>query len=97
MGFPPGPQRRVDAEELRREVIVAQGYDRVNLCGEHKERIGKGGGRVGVIERIEETPAVRKPIMLNRYSKYLYFKSPPGAYLFEAYLRGWLNRDRGLI
>ena len=47
MGFPPGPQRRVDAEELRREVIVAQGYDRVNLCGEHKERIGKGGGGEG--------------------------------------------------
>ena len=44
MGVPPGPQRRVDAEELRREVIVAQGYDRVNLCREHKERMGKGGG-----------------------------------------------------
>ena len=77
MGVPPGPQKRVDAEELRREVI-AQGYDRVNLCGEHKERMGKRGGRGGgVIERIKETPATRKPIMLNRYSKYLYFKSPP--------------------
>ena len=76
MGVPPGPQRRVDAEELRREVIVAQGYDRVNLCREHKERMGKGG-RGGVKERIKETPAIRKPTMLNRYSKYLYFKSPP--------------------
>ena len=74
MGVPPGPQKRVDAEELGREVI-AQGYDRVNLCGEHKERMGKKGG--GVIERIKETLAIRKPIMLNRYSKYLYFKSPP--------------------
>ena len=97
MGVSPGPQRRVDAEELRREVLVAQGYDRVNLCGEHKERMGKVGRGGGGIERIEETPAIRKPIMLNRYSKYLYFKSPRGAYLFEAYLRGWLNRDRGLI
>ena len=42
MGVPPGPQKRVDAEELGREVI-AQGYDRVNLCGEHKERMGKRG------------------------------------------------------
>ena len=46
MGVPPGPQKRVDAEELRREVI-AQGYDRVNLCGEHKERMGKRGGGGG--------------------------------------------------
>ena len=77
MGVSPGPQKRVDAEELGREVI-AQGYDRVNLCGEHKERMGKRGGGVGVvIERIKETPTMRKPIMLNRYSKYLYFKSPP--------------------
>ena len=77
MGVPPGPQKRVDAEELGREVI-AQGYDRVNLCGEHKERMGKRGrGGGGGIERIKETPAIRKPIMLNRYSKYLYFKSPP--------------------
>ena len=46
MGVSPGPQKRVDAEELGREVI-AQGYDRVNLCGEHKERMGKRGGGVG--------------------------------------------------
>ena len=44
MGVPPGPQKRVDAEELGREVI-AQGYDRVNLCGEHKMGTGKEKGR----------------------------------------------------
>ena len=44
MGVPPGPQKRVDAEELGREVI-AQGYDRVNLCGEHKVgRVRRRGG-----------------------------------------------------
>ena len=48
VGVFPSPQRRDDAEELRREVIVAQGYDRVNMCGEHKERMGKGGGEGGL-------------------------------------------------
>ena len=33
---------------------------------------------------------MRNPIMLNRN------KPPRGAYLVEAYLRGWLNRDRRL-
>ena len=43
MGVPPGPQRRVDVEdlELRREVLVALGYHGVNLGGEHKKRTGR--------------------------------------------------------
>ena len=54
MGVPPGPQRRVDAEELRREVIVAQGYYRVYLFGEHKKG-WTGKRRGGIIEGIKET------------------------------------------
>ena len=39
---------------------------------------------------------MRNPILLNRYRKSS-IKSPRGAYLLKAYLRGWINRDRGLI
>ena len=46
MGVPPGPQRRVDVEdlELRREVLVALGYHGVNLGGEQRGRIGRRRG-----------------------------------------------------
>ena len=40
---------------------------------------------------------MRNPILLNRYRKSS-IKLPGGkAYLLKAYLRGWINRDRGLI
>ena len=49
-------------EELRREVIIAQGYHRVNQRGIHKI----GTGRKGIIEEINETPEIRNPILLKR-------------------------------
>ena len=46
---------------------------------------------------IKETRLMRNPILLNRYRKSS-IKLPGGeAYLLKAYLRGWINRDRGLI
>ena len=46
---------------------------------------------------IKETPLMRNPILLNRYRKSS-IKFPGGeAYLLKAYLRGWINRDGGLI
>ena len=48
MKVPPGPQRRVDVEELRREVLVLK--DTIGLtCVENKKRgrvARKGGGRI---------------------------------------------------
>ena len=45
---------------------------------------------------IKETPLMRNPVLLNRYRKSS-IKLPGGeAYLLKAYLRGWINRDRGL-
>ena len=49
-------------EELRREVIIAQGHHRVNQRGVHKI----GTGREGIIEEINETPVIRNPILLKR-------------------------------
>ena len=54
---------------------------------------GQGEGE-GIIGEIKETPLVRNPILLNRYRKSS-IKPPGGAYLFEAYLRGLIDRDRG--
>ena len=46
---------------------------------------------------IKETPLMTNPVLLNRYRKSS-IKLPGGeAYLLKAYLRGWINRDRGLI
>ena len=45
-------------EELRREIIIAQGYHRVNQRGVHKI----GTGREGIIEEINETPYISKKI-----------------------------------
>ena len=58
---------------------------------------GQGEGE-GIMGGIKETPLMRNPILLNRYRKSSI--KPPrggGAYLLKAYLRGWINRDRGLI
>ena len=49
-------------EELRRKVIIAQGYHIVNQSGVHKI----GTGREGIIEEINETPVIRNPILLKR-------------------------------
>ena len=86
--------RRPDVEVLRREVLVAQGYHSVYLCGKHRKGTGKGRGGGG-IQGIKETLAMRNPIMLKDTVNPLL--SPPGAYLFEVYLRGGggLNRNGG--
>ena len=71
--------RRPDVEVLRRELLVAQGYHSVYLCGKHRKGTGKGGW--GGIEGIKETLAMRNSIMLKRYRKSS-IKPPRGAYLF---------------
>ena len=63
-------------------------------CVENGKRQGEGEGIIG---EIKETPLMRNPILLNRYRKSS-IKLPGGeAYLLKAYLRGWINRDRGLF
>ena len=47
--LPRGPQRRLDVEELRREIIIAQGYDR-----ENRKRVQVGRG-----EGIKESSAIK--------------------------------------
>ena len=57
---------------------------------------GQGEGE-GIMGGIKETPLMRNPVLLNRYRKSS-IKLPGGeAYLLKAYLRGWINSDRGLI
>ena len=42
--LPWGPQRRLDVEESRREIIIAQRYDRVYLCGKQKKGTSRERG-----------------------------------------------------
>ena len=72
--------RRPDVEVLRREVLVAQGYHSVYLCGKHRKGTGKGRGGGGGIQGIKETLAMRNPIMLKRYCKSSI--KPPGGLIY---------------
>ena len=74
--------RRPDVEVLRREVLVAQGYHSVYLCGKHRKGTGKAGAGGGGIEGIKETLAMRNPIMLKRYRKSP-IKPPGGLFIWK--------------